>query len=124
MKVRILGNSIRFRLKKPEVSLFERFGNVTEVTAFGPEATDQIRFVLETYSGAELALSFQANTTTVKVPHTLAQQWVKTELVGFDGNVDTGKGKTISILVEKDFACIDGNEADNEGAYPNPMTFC
>jgi hypothetical protein len=124
MKVRILGNSIRFRLKKPEVSQFERFGKVTEITAFGPEAADQIRFVLKTHSGSELALDFHANTTTVKIPPALAKQWTETELVGFDGKVDTGKGKTISILVEKDFACIDGNEADNEGAYPNPMTFC
>lgn len=124
MKVRILGNSIRFRLKKPEVSQFERVGKVTETVEFGPEIHDQIRFSLEIHSGNELAVSFQSNTTIIKVPQALAQEWIQTQLVGFDGKIDTGKGRTISILVEKDFMCIDGSEADNEGSYPNPMTNC
>jgi hypothetical protein len=44
--------------------------------------------------------------------------------VDFDAKVDTRKGRTISILVEKDFMCIDGSEAENEGAYPNPLANC
>ncbi|MDO1446736.1 hypothetical protein Q0590_10765 [Rhodocytophaga aerolata] len=124
MKVRILGNSIRFRLKKPEVSQFEQVGKVTETAEFGPEPADQLRFSLETYDGETLAIRFISNTTTIYVPQALALNWTQTEKVGFDGEVDTGKGRTIRILVEKDFMCIDGNEEDNAGAYPNPMTKC
>lgn len=124
MKVRILGNSIRFRLKKPEVSQFEQVGKVTETTEFGPEPADQLRFSLETYDGETLAIRFKSNTTTIYVPQVLALNWTQTDKVGFDGDVDTGKGRTIRILVEKDFMCIDGNEEDNAGAYPNPMTNC
>jgi hypothetical protein len=54
----------------------------------------------------------------------MALEWVQTGQIGFEGKVDTGKGRTIAILVEKDFMCIDGNERDNEGAYPNPMGNC
>lgn len=124
MKVRILGNSIRFRLKQPEVSQFEKGGSITESTEFGPEPADQIRFCLERYNGSELAVRFQANTTTIQVPQALAQEWTQTERVGFNGEVDTGKGRKIRVLVEKDFMCIDGNEEDNAGAYPNPMANC
>jgi hypothetical protein len=124
MKVRILGNSIRFRLKKPEVNQFEQEGKVTETTEFGPEPADQLRFSLETYNGQTLAIQFLSNTTTLQVPQKFALEWTKTDKVGFDGEIDTGKGRTIRILVEKDFMCIDGNEEDNEGAYPNPMTNC
>ena len=124
MKVRILGNTIRFRLKQPEVRHFERFGKVTEVMEFGPEPSDQLRFNLEMYAGHELAVSFHAATTTVKVPQALGQEWIQTDLVGFNGKVDTGKGKIISVLIEKDFMCIDGQPEDNEGAYPNPMANC
>ena len=28
------------------------------------------------------------------------------------------------ILIEKDFACLDRNDADNEGTYPNPLANC
>jgi hypothetical protein len=124
MKVRILGNSIRLRLKKPEVSYFERMGKVTEITEFGPETSDQLRFILEMYTGHELAIEFESGTTTIKVPQALAREWIDTELVGFNAKADTGKGRTISILVEKDFMCIDGSEAENEGAYPNPLANC
>lgn len=29
-------------------------------------------------------------------------------------------GKVLELLVEKDFACLDGTDADNEDAFPNP----
>lgn len=124
MKVRISGNSIRFRLKQPEVTHFQQHGNVTEVTAFGSEPADQLRFVLEVYPGQELAVQFSANTTTVRVPQELAARWAATELVGFDGKADTGKGYQMDLLVEKDFACLDAPEEDNAGTYPNPKAVC
>lgn len=124
MKIRILGNSIRFRLKQPEVSHFEKFGKVTEVIEFGPEASDQLCFNLEMYAGPELAVSFHSATTTIKVPQALGLEWVQTDLVGFNGKVNTGKGRTISVLIEKDFMCLDGQPEDNEGTYPNPMANC
>ena len=124
MKVRISGNSIRFRLKQPEVSDFQQRGKITEVTAFGPEPKDHLHFILEVFSGPELAVNFDANTTTIRVPQELAARWTGTELIGFDGKVDTGKGQQMNLLVEKDFACLDAPEEDNAGAYPNPNAVC
>lgn len=124
MKVRILGNTIRYRLKQPEVSHFKQFGKVTEVIEFGPEASDQLRFSLEMYAGENLGVHFCASITTIQVPQLLGLEWVQTDLVGFSGKVDTGKGKIISVLIEKDFMCIDGLAEENEGAYPNPMANC
>ena len=124
MKVRIAGNTIRFRLKQPEVAAFEQQGKLTEVTAFGPEPADQLRFILEASSDPQLTVRFEACTTTVRVPRELALQWTETELVGFSGKADTGKGGQVDVLVEKDFACLDAPEEDNIGAYPNPNAAC
>ena len=124
MKVRIAGNSIRFRLKQPEVGAFRQQGKLTEVTAFGPEPADQLRFVLEASSVPELTVRFEACITTVRVPRDLALQWTETELVGFSGKADTGKGSQVEVLVEKDFACLDAPEEDNIGTYPNPNAAC
>jgi hypothetical protein len=30
----------------------------------------------------------------------------------------------LDVLIEKDFACLDRNDADNEGTYPNPLANC
>ncbi|PRY14322.1 hypothetical protein CLV24_104132 [Pontibacter ummariensis] len=124
MKIRILGNTIRFRLKQPEVDQFKKDGKVTEVIAFGARLEDQLCFSLALSSEPDLAISFQANTTTVHVPQALAEKWTSTDLVGFNGRLDTGKGQEVEVLVEKDFACLDAPEADNEGTYPNPKAAC
>jgi hypothetical protein len=121
MKVRIQKNSIRFRLKQQEVNQFRQAGKVSEVLEFGADAENKLTFTLESFDEPELAVQFKANTTTIFVPLTLAEQWTTTELVGFDGRIDTGKGRTMSILVEKDFVCMDGREEDNVGSYPNPL---
>ena len=124
MKVRISGNSIRFRLKQPEVSYFQQHGNLTEVTAFGPAPADQLRFILEVSAAPELAVHFEGSATTIRVPQELADKWTGTALVGFDGMVDTGKGQQMALLVEKDFACLDAPEEANAGTYPNPNAAC
>jgi hypothetical protein len=121
MKIRILANSLRFRLKQPEVSQFQHYGKVTEVLEFGPDPASQLRFVLEITDDAHLTVGFQANATTIGVPRALAEEWARTELVGFDGTIDTGRGRIVEVLVEKDFRCLDGRPEDNEGTYPNPL---
>ncbi|HSU51280.1 MAG TPA: hypothetical protein VLJ41_11835 [Segetibacter sp.] len=121
MKVRISGNKIRFRLKQPEVNQFQQKGSVSEVLEFGSNQNDQIKFTLSESNTSTIDVQFKSNETTVLVPKEQAKEWTSTDLVGFDAEVDTGKGKKIGILVEKDFMCMDGREEDNVGSYPNPL---
>jgi len=121
MKIRIQKNSIRFRLKQPEVNQFQQGGTVAEVLEFGGNANEQLTFALEAFDEPAITIKFQNNKTTIFVPSKLAEEWTTTDLVGFDGKIDTGKGQTINILVEKDFVCMDGREEDNAGSYPNPL---
>ena len=121
MKVRIVNNSIRFRLKEPEVHQFAEEGKITEVVEFGSEVEDKLCFCLEISNDASLKISYKSNITTIYVPKGLAEKWTKTGMVGFDGKIETGKGRTIQLLVEKDFMCLDGREDDNAGSYPNPL---
>lgn len=124
MKARVLGNNLRFRLRQPEVSYFQQHGKVTEVIKFVPAPTDQVCFCLEASAGRQLTVSFKNNTITLGVPQQLAEEWTSTDRVGFHGKTDTGKGRVIEVLVEKDIACLDAPEEDNVGAYPNPNTAC
>ena len=121
MKVRISGNKIRFRLKEPEVNQFQQKGIVSEVLEFGHNESEQIKFTLCESNTSTIDVQFKSNETMVLVPTAQAKEWTSTDLVGFDAEVDTGKGKNIGILVEKDFMCMDGREEDNVGSYPNPL---
>lgn len=121
MKVRISANKIRFRLKQPEVERFEQTGIVTEVLQFGPDDNEQVKFTLQREDISKIGVNLNHNETIVLIPTLQVKEWASTEQVGFDADVDTGRGNSISILVEKDFMCMDGREEDNEGSYPNPL---
>src|SRR5438132_348384 len=119
MKVRIAGNKLRFRLKEPEVQQFQQQGWVSEVLAFGEAEDDQLKFILATGDTDSVSIHFMNGETTILIPKALAIEWTSTALVGFDATVNSAKGRTISLLVEKDFMCMDGREEDNVGSYPN-----
>ena len=120
MKVRITNNKIRYRLKQPEVECFKITGVVTETLAFGEDDTDQIHFSLASTNAESIRVSFSHNHTTIYVPAPLAAEWTTTDRVGFEAVIVNEKSKTITLLVEKDFACMDGRLEDNEDTYPNP----
>src|SRR3954453_12445762 len=110
MKVRILANSIRLRLRQKEVCRFQASGELRETTSFGKDIADRLSFVLKEGSGKEFKISFRSNAVTIEVPKSVCDEWTNTGLVGFEESIDTGKGETIKILVEKDFKCLDGSE--------------
>ncbi len=124
MKVRISGNSIRFRLKQSEVQTFGEQGILSEVTEFGTSADDTLVFTLSVSSSNSFGISNSKNTIVIEVPEMRAKEWTQTGLVGFEQAIDTGKGKIIKILVEKDFKCLDGSDKENEDSFPNPNLHC
>ncbi|MDQ6813595.1 MAG: hypothetical protein M3040_07665 [Bacteroidota bacterium] len=124
MKVRISGNNIRFRLKQSEVKRFEQAGEIKEVTVFGREPADALSFILKKGSSGRYKVSYHSNTFLLEVPEQVCARWTSTEIVGFEEAIDTGKGATIKILVEKDFKCLDGSDLENEDAFPNPNLHC
>lgn len=125
MKIRIQGNSLRYRLREPEVAEFKRAGRVSEAIQLGPGADDQLRFVLQASAdNSTITVLCSGKTTTICVPLPVAHKWTDTDLVGFDAAIEAGAGKPLKILVEKDFKCLNGPEEENEGAYPNPMKHC
>jgi hypothetical protein len=124
MKIRIQGNSLRFRLKQYEVESFREKGIIKEMISFGPEEKDQLRFILCRYEQAEFSLEQNGMTIQLNIPAAIADNWTHTETVGFEQMIESSKGEPVKILVEKDFKCLDGREEDNIGAYPNPMKAC
>ena len=124
MKIRLTKNSIRFRLKQPEVLHFEKTGFITERIEFGADEEDQISFCLKRFDGKELMIEKEKNSVTVSIPERLFHQWTDTDLVGLEEQLNTDKGKAISVLIEKDFACLDATEEENAGSYPNPLLIC
>jgi hypothetical protein len=123
MKIRIAGNSIRFRLKQPEVTQFKKAGYIKETIEFGPLQEEEISFSLASSAKGPISIEFVNNNVRVLLPDTLVNEWVDTDMVGIENKIES-KGKIISVLIEKDFACLDGSPLENEGSFPNPLANC
>jgi hypothetical protein len=124
MKIRLQGNSIRYRLREPEVERFKKYGSITETIQLGETPGDQLRFALAKSSNIHITIEHLDRTTTIHVPQLLCDEWTDSDLVGFDAHIQIRNGNMLKVLVEKDFKCIDGSDEDNVGAYPNPAKQC
>ena len=123
MKIRIKGNSIRYRLTKTEIANFGKNGYLEERTVF-PNGL-AFYYCLEKRPGiVNLIASFADNRITVFVPESITQEWTTTEIVGFNNTVPLGEGEELFLLIEKDFVCLDHSFEDQSDNYPNPNKTC
>lgn len=118
MKIRILGNSLRFRLTRSEVDTLCTKGYIQDQTTFD---TSVFTYAVKLVSDSEqLTAQFRSNTITLNLPKSLGNNWHRTEQVGFSETMEFKNGGALSLLVEKDFTCLDERLEDQSDNYPNP----
>lgn len=123
MKIRIKGNSIRYRLTQTEIANFGKNGMLEERTEF--VNGESFYYSLQKKEGiGHLEASFSGNRISIFVPEKMASEWTTTEVVGFDTKMNIGEGKELFLLIEKDFVCIDHTFEDQSDNYPNPNKVC
>jgi hypothetical protein len=119
MKIRIKGNSLRYRLTRPEVVRFSETGLVEERINFGAVA---LSYVLCSTDADELSAAFGDNRITLYVPAGLVDEWLHTDKVGFEHRMPlNGTEESLHLLVEKDYTCLDNVAEDQSDHYPNPL---
>jgi len=120
MKLRIKDNSIRLRLTKGEIDAIREKGVVTATTGF--PGGRHFSYSLESSPASISPAAFYSdNNLSVRLPETLVLAWVMTEQVSIEGEQLLDDGETLSILVEKDFACLTPRPGEDEAdMFPNP----
>ena len=48
-------------------------------------------------------------------------KWASTDQIGIEGEQPVIHQANLQILIEKDFACIDGTDDENVDTFPNPL---
>jgi len=118
MKIRIKGNSVRFRLTKTEVGTFCKTGLFEEQTDFGETL---FKYRLKAIPQEELLnISFENNTITLYANEEEVKGWHKTSRISFEYSVKKNKSTAMLLLLEKDFVCMDATVEDQSDNYPNP----
>jgi len=113
MKIRIKGNTVRYRLTRPEVEQFKTEGVITEQTDFGNK---KLTYILRASDQPELTATFNDDIITLFMPSQMAAEWTDTERVGFEN-----QHGPLLLYVEKDFKCLDNVAEDQSDNYPNPL---
>jgi hypothetical protein len=113
MKIRIKGNSLRYRLTKSDVAAIIKDGRLEELIEFDHQT---LVYALQSTPDYDLSATFNQNRITLFVPNTMIAQLANTDEVGFENE----QGK-LFLLVEKDFTCLDDVAEDQSDNYPNPL---
>jgi hypothetical protein len=123
MKLRLQSNSIRLRLKRAEVDLLTKLGRVEEKIAFGGGDDDIFSYTVESSPKVFAPqASMKAGRILVELPIEAATRWATGDDVGIETRLSIGDGRELHVLIEKDFACLNGTEEQNHDTFPNPLT--
>jgi len=116
MKLRCTTNSVRIRIRRSELDVFDREGRVTEKVHF-PGGTE-FTFSLERITGTTWEASLSEGTLRVGMPRAKAKAWMEPDRVGFEEELPVpGTSTTLQLLIEKDFPCLHRTNEDKSDTF-------
>jgi predicted nucleotidyltransferase len=122
MKIRIKDNSLRVRLSRSEVELFNEEGYMQAQTDFG---SNIFYYAVKRNDDESMSVEFINAHLTLFVPQHLLEKWAATNLVGLEYNLPLDNGSHLHLLLEKDFKCIDAVVTEDQSDYfENPAKSC
>ena len=117
MKLRIQGDTLRLRLSRTDLATLDQTGAVEAVLHAAPGAA--LRYALRVADVPHLGATVDGAAVTVLLPRPWAAGWAGDARVGFEGTQDAGDGRTLAILVEKDFDCLHRRPHETD-LFPHP----
>jgi hypothetical protein len=118
MKIRIKGDSVRFRLTQTEVRELSVNGKIYDHTNFG-NAKFKYGVILD-HTIDDLQVRFEQNSIILQMPIAIGKEWYSNDIITYDNTVNTFQGTNLYLLLEKDFTCLDNTIEDQSDNYPNP----
>lgn len=121
MKLRIRGDSIRLRLKRGEVAQIAEGKSIMEETHFPASV---LTYRVDVSQDNAIAAEYEDGNLVVSLPAAKVADWAKSDEVSLMATQALAGGANLTLLVEKDFACLDpGHGRDHEDdadTYPHP----
>lgn len=117
MKLRIKGNTIRFRLTQTEIDSIGK-GSVEDKTQF-PIGNSLIYKIQQ---GDSFSTAFSEGVVLITVPSELVDSWATSDKISIDYSFELEDGNHLEISLEKDFKCLTERPKEDEtDMYPNPL---
>jgi hypothetical protein len=113
MKIRIKGNSLRYRLTRSDINTLATHQSLSESTNFGGQS---LIYCIKVNNEEKLRATFVDQTITLFMSESMIRNFTETDQVGFNG-----ESEALHLLVEKDFTCLDSVDEDQSDNFPNPL---
>ena len=121
MKLRIKGDSLRFRVSRSEVARFVAGDRLEDTVHFASDPGAKFSYALQhDHAVSRPTVQYAGHRVTILVPSDQAKTWADSDQVGIAEDISLGALGSLAILIEKDFACLDRSETENEDTFPNP----
>lgn len=116
MKLRCTQNSIRIRIRRSELDLFDREGRVSEDIYFPGDAV--FTFALARIAGDSWEATLSEGNLQIGMPEELAKAWMAPDRVGFETKLKVPeKSVDLHLLIEKDFPCLHRSNEDKSDTF-------
>lgn len=122
MKIRIKGDSIRYRLTKTDVADLKDKGEVHETTQVHSDTVFNYR-LRRTAEEKNVRVVYDLSGFTILLPEEQASTLTDTAEIGIYATIDNDKSG-LKIVIEKDLKCLDETEEDQSDMYENPKSNC
>jgi len=116
MKLRMTHNSIRIRIRKSELTLLQEKQIVEESIGFPTGVLFKFALVLGNNTESVNA-KLEDNTITLLIPEKEAIEWINTNQVGIETDLQLTGENRLHLLIEKDFPCLDRPEEDKSDTF-------
>ena len=67
-----------------------------------------------------MRVRYGLNEVTVVLSEDQVRIWADEGEVGVYAALELGQARSLDVIVEKDFACVDQSDAENIDTFPNP----
>ncbi len=121
MKIRILHNSIRFRLSKTELTLLIKEGRVEDIVSFGPDQT--LIYRLSVHRDILIVTpSYTSGLIEISIPASFMAKFETEDFTGIYSNYPNGQESHLAIKIEKDYKCLTPRDEDESDLFQNPAS--
>ena len=122
MKLRLKGSSLRLRVTRSELGRLQAGERIEETVLFPASSDTSLIYALEVGSHTQpVQVAFNSYQIVVSVSEDQLTSWSDQDQVGIYASLPVREKTNLEVAIEKDFACLDLSDADNQDTFSNPM---
>ena len=121
MKLRIKGDSLRLRVTRSELARLLIGERIEDSIHFSSVPDVHLSYALRSAEQSiPISIECVPQAVVVLISKEQLRLWSNDAEVGIYSSIELGRGRSLQVLIEKDFACLDHSDDENVDTFANP----